>query len=100
MILGRWTISRKLIIALSVCALALVGVGAVGTYALEHGNYVLGDIYNSNMVPVMHISSVIDQQNQVRAKLDLAVIKHDKSMAKQLLAKAGLPNNLLACAAK
>jgi len=85
-ILGRWTISRKLIIALSVCALALVGVGAVGTYALEHGNYVLGDIYNSNMVPVMHISSVIDQQNQVRAKLDLAVIKHDKSMAKQLLA--------------
>ena len=86
MTLGSWTISRKLIIALSVCALALLGVGGVGVYAIDHGNAVLGDIYNSNMMPVMHIASVIDQQNQVRTKLQLAIIKHDKAMAQQLQA--------------
>ncbi|MGC1550722.1 MAG: methyl-accepting chemotaxis protein [Rhodanobacter sp.] len=82
--LGTWTISRKLIIALSVCALALVGVGAVGTYQINHSNAVLGDIYNSNMTPVMHISSILDQNSQVRVKLELAIIKHDKASTQQL----------------
>jgi methyl-accepting chemotaxis protein len=83
-ILGSWTISRKLIIALSICAFALLGVGGVGVYAIDHGNYVLGDIYNSNMLPVLHISSVIDQQNQVRIGLQRAIIKHDKALVQDL----------------
>ena len=86
MTLGSWTISRKLIVALSLCALTLLGVGGVGVYAVDHGNYVLGDIYNSNMLPVLHISSVIDQQNQLQSKLQLAIIRHDKAMVQQLQA--------------
>jgi methyl-accepting chemotaxis protein len=82
--LGSWTISRKLIIALSACALTLLGVGGVGVYAVDHGNFVLGDIYTSNMLPVLHISSVIDQQNQVRITLQRAIIKHDKAGAQEL----------------
>jgi len=82
--LGSWTISRKLIVALSLCAFTLLGVGGVGVYAIDHGNSVLGDIYTSNMLPVLHISSVIDQQNQVRITLQRAVIKHDKAVVQEL----------------
>jgi methyl-accepting chemotaxis protein len=82
--LGSWTISRKLIIALSICAVALLGVGGVGVYSISHSNEVLGDIYNSNMLPVLHISSVIDQQNQVRITLQRAMIMHDKAAVQDL----------------
>jgi methyl-accepting chemotaxis protein len=85
--LGSWTISRKLIIALSICALALLGVGGVGVYSISHSNDVLGDIYNSNVIPVLRISSVKDQQTQVRAELQRAIIKHDKALAQDLQAR-------------
>jgi methyl-accepting chemotaxis protein len=83
-ILGSWTISRKLIVALSLCALTLLGVGGVGVYAIDHGNDVLGDIYNSNMVPVLHISAVKDQHSQLRSDLQRIIITHDKALVKDL----------------
>jgi methyl-accepting chemotaxis protein len=85
--LGSWTISRKLIVALSICAFALLGVGGVGVYSINHSNDVLGDIYNSNMLPVLHISSVLDQQSQLRTELQRAIIKHDKAITQDLLSR-------------
>jgi methyl-accepting chemotaxis protein len=85
--LGSWTISRKLIVALSLCALTLLGVGGVGVYAIDHGNSVLGDIYNSNMVPVLHISAVKDRQSQLRNDLQRIIITHDKALVKDLEAR-------------
>ncbi len=86
MTLGKWTISRKLIIALSFCALAMIAVGAVGIQALRASNDALADIYNTNMLPVMDISRVIDLQNDWRTRLDLAVIKRDPAMATRMKA--------------
>jgi methyl-accepting chemotaxis protein-1 (serine sensor receptor) len=82
--LGKWTISRKLLFALSLCALAMIAIGAVGIQALRASNGALADIYNTNMLPVMNISRVIDLQNDWRTRLDLAVIKRDAAMASRL----------------
>jgi methyl-accepting chemotaxis protein len=87
--LGSWTISRKLIIALSICALSLLSVGGVGVFAIDHMNAVLGEIYNSNMLPVLHISAVKDQQTQLRSDLQRIIIKHDKALEQDL--KSRLP---------
>ncbi|WP_323135359.1 methyl-accepting chemotaxis protein [Dyella silvatica] len=85
--LGKWTIARKLIIAMSICALVLIGVGVLGMLELNSSNRDLGQTYNGNMLPVMHISSVKDLQGELRTQLDLAVIKHDKVLAQQLQAQ-------------
>ncbi|GFZ86011.1 methyl-accepting chemotaxis protein [Dyella caseinilytica] len=87
MTLGSWTISRKLIVALSLCAATLLSVGGVGTYAIDHANFVLGDIYNSNMLPVLDISAVKDQQTELRVELQRIVIRHDKALLQDVQAR-------------
>lgn len=78
MSMSKLSVKARLFAALSVLAVAMLGVGMLGLYALKQANSDLDQVYSANFVSATTISRIIELRNENVRAYDLAIMTGER----------------------
>jgi len=86
---GRFfqSIKFKIFLAFALCIAIMFAIGGAGIYSLSRSNANLKNVYESNVLPILDISSVLADELDVRIRIRNLAVEHDPAKAADLAAR-------------
>ena len=81
------SIKFKIFVAFALCILIMFAIGGAGIASLSHSNTSLNDVYESNVIPLLDIASVLDDEHDIRIRIRNLATEKDASKAAALADK-------------
>jgi len=81
------SIKFKIFLAFALCIAIMFALGGAGIYSLSRSNGNLKDVYESNVLPILDISSVLADELDVRIRIRNLAVEQDATKAANLTAR-------------
>lgn len=79
------SIKFKIFVAFALCIAIMFALGGAGIVSLSRSNASLKDVYESNVLPILDISSVLADELDVRIRIRNYAVEHDAGKAAALV---------------